>query len=322
MDDCLMMGPQVEILKVRDGLLSQFECDDVGEMLEFVGCKVERKPGYLRLITQPFLIQSFEDEFDLPDGRALRTPAEPNSVLPFIDNDDMMPSSHMTYYRSGVGKLLHLTRWSRSESWNAIRDLTRHMSKATGHHITAMHRVMKYVLSTRNQGLFIKPNCSWDGTDKTFEFVIKGQADSDWAKAPDRKTVSGWRTFINGANCSEKSSTQRNTTLSVTEAELVAGTECAQDMLFVRKVLLSLGLKVQLPMILEIDNKGFVNFTQSWSSGGRLRHIDCRYYLLRELREEGIIQVKWIRSADTSADIFTKNTDAATFEKHARTIIE
>jgi hypothetical protein len=47
------------------------------------------------------------------------------------------------------------------------------------------------------------------------------------------KNVSGWRTFITGAGCAEKSSTQRNTTLSVTEAELVAGTELAQDMLVV-----------------------------------------------------------------------------------------
>jgi hypothetical protein len=76
---------------------------------------------------------------------------------------------------------------------------------------------------------------------------------------------------------------------------MVPGTECAQDMLFEMKVLESIGLKVKLPMILQIDNKGFVDFTQTWSTGGRMRDIDCRYYFLRELREEGIIQVEWIR---------------------------
>jgi hypothetical protein len=315
-DDCLMIGPKEEIMNVRAGILTKFECDDVGEMTEYVGCKVERKPHCIQL-TQPVLIQSLEDEFEIPEGRAPRTPADPNTVLPFIENDDMMPSKHMTYYRSGVGKLIHLVRWSRAECWNAVRDLTRHMSKATGRHITAMHRTMKYILATRQKGLFIKPHSTWDGKDRNFEFVISGQADSDWAKAPDRKNVSGWRTTINGANCSEKSSTQRNTTLSVTEAEMVAGTECAQDMLFEKKVLESLGLKVKLPMILEIDNKGFVDFTKSWSTGGRMRHIDCRYYFLRELREEGILQVDWIKSEDNGADIFTKNTDTATFERHA-----
>jgi hypothetical protein len=105
----------------------------------------------------------------------------------------MMPAKQLTYYRSGVGKLIHLARWSRSESWNAIRHLTRLMSKATGRHVTAMHRVMKFMHDTRTKGLFIKPTCHWDGVDKNFKFVIKGQADSDWAKAHDRKNVSGWR---------------------------------------------------------------------------------------------------------------------------------
>jgi hypothetical protein len=319
-DDCLMMGPKEEILKVRDGILSEFECDDVGEMTEYVGCKVERTTGFIKL-TQPVLVQSLDDEFELPEGRAPRTPAEPNTVLPFIDHDEMMPSNYMTYYRSGVGKLLHLVRWTRAECWNAVRDLTRHMSKATGRHTTAMHRTMKYILATKEKGLIIKPNSTWDGKDRNFEFIISGQADSDWAKAPDRKNVSGWRTQINGANCSEKSSTQRNATLSVTEAEMVAGTECVQDMLFERKILESFGLKVKLPMILEMDNKGFVDFTKSWSTGGRMRHIDCRYYFLRELREEGIVQVRWIKSEDNGADIFTKNTDATTFDRHAGKII-
>jgi hypothetical protein len=117
-----------------------------------------------------------------------------------------------------------------------------------------------------------------------------------------------------------KSSTPRISPLSIIEAEMVAATECAQDMPFERKVLLSLGLKVRLPIVLESDNKGCVDFTQSWSTGGRMRHIDCRFFFLRELRE-GTIHVHWIRSEDNAADIFTKNTDTR-FEKHMSTIIK
>jgi hypothetical protein len=107
----------------------------------------------------------------------------------------------------------------------------------------------------------------------------------------------------------------------VTEAELVAGTECAQDMLYIKKILESMGLKVKLPMILKIDNKGFVDFTKSWTMAGRMRHIDCRYYFLRELREAGIIVVEWIDTARNTSDLFTKNTDKETFMKHSSTLI-
>jgi hypothetical protein len=42
------------------------------------------------------------------------------------------------------------------------------------------------------------------------------------------------------------------TTLSVTESELVAAGSAAQDMLYEMRVLESISLKVQLPMVLEV----------------------------------------------------------------------
>jgi hypothetical protein len=50
----------------------------------------------------------------------------------------------------------------------------------------------------------------------------------------------------------------------------VAGTECSQDMLYIKKILESMGLKVKLPMILKIDNKGFVDFRKSWTMARRM----------------------------------------------------
>ncbi len=45
-------------------------------------------------------------------------------------------------------------------------------------------------------------------------------------------------------------------------------------MLYMKNVLESLGLKVKLPMVLEMDNQGAVYLANNWSIGGRSRHID------------------------------------------------
>ena len=45
--------------------------------------------------------------------------------------------------------------------------------------------------------------------------------------------------------------------LSVTEAELYLAVLCAQDMIFIWRLLLSLGLEVKLPMILEVKKKSY-----------------------------------------------------------------
>jgi hypothetical protein len=44
--------------------MTHFKCDNVGVMTEFIGCKVERNNDSIKL-TQPVLLQSFVDEFDL-----------------------------------------------------------------------------------------------------------------------------------------------------------------------------------------------------------------------------------------------------------------
>jgi len=45
-------------------------------------------------------------------------------------------------------------------------------------------------------------------------------------------------------------------------------------MLYVRHILESMGLKVKLPMIIEMDNMGAVDLANNWSVGGRTRHVD------------------------------------------------
>ena len=43
-------------------------------------------------------------------------------------------------------------------------------------------------------------------------------------------------------------------------------------------------------MILEVDNKGAVDLANNWNVGGRTRHIDVRYWFLRELKEKSIVK--------------------------------
>ena len=61
--------------------MEQMECDDTGIIQEYVGCKVhfDRANRTIKL-TQPVLIQSFQDEFELPQ-KTFTSPAVPNKTL-------------------------------------------------------------------------------------------------------------------------------------------------------------------------------------------------------------------------------------------------
>jgi hypothetical protein len=227
-----------------------------------------------------------------------------------------------TKYRSGVGKLLHVMRWSRPDIYNAVLELSRFMTNgASDAHMKSMKRVMEYWVDTEDRGLVLKPDVKWNG-DPEFKLVIRGISDSDFAKDPETsESVSGNSTFLCGAPVIQRRTMQIIVALSVTEAKLFAATNNAQDMLYTKHIIESLGLNVQLPMILQVDNKGDVDLVNNYSVGGRTRHMETRQYFLRQLKEENVIKVIWTPGELNSSDLYTKNLARADSEKHTKAYV-
>jgi len=210
---------------------------------------------------------------------------------------------------------LHMMRWTRVETMNAVRDLSRYMTVARKSHMKALKRVMKYCVGTAKRGLTLAPNEKWDGT-KEFVFTLTGMSDSEYAKDESRHSVNGWSTWLCGACVTARSRMMPIIALSVMEAELYAGVQCVQDLMYIWRVMKGMSLQVKLPMVLYIDNKGAVDFCNNWSVAGRTRHIEVKQYFLRELKEMGLIKVVWKSGDEMTSDIFTKNLPGALFEKH------
>ena len=193
------------VLKDNQEFMERFDCDDVGEVNEYVGCKIEQGNGYFKF-TQPVMLQSFDDEFETTDKKP-NTPAEAGTVLVKCNDGATVGKQRHTYFQKGVGKLLHMTRWSRPEVQNAVRELSRFGSAPSEAHIKAMHRAMENCKGTPNRGWNLEPERKWDRKDKSFEFCVHGLADSDYAKCPStRRSVSGYDAFLGGAAVSVKSS--------------------------------------------------------------------------------------------------------------------
>ena len=269
-DDCLVTGNKKNVLHAKSEMMSRFDCDEVGVLKEYIGCKLDwdKEQGTMK-VTQPVLLQSLKDEFRVSEEQPPTTPAEPGSVLSMDEDTEVMKESDQKTYRSCVGKLLHMMKWSRPEISNAVRELSRFMKAATLAHMKAMKRVMSYIIATPERGLLLEPNAKWDGNPE-FEFEVSGQSDSDYAKDPmTRRSVSGYATFLNGAVVMTKSKMQQSVSLSVTEAELVAATLFAQDMLFIIQVLESIELKVKKPMIFKVDNQSTKDLTNNLSVIGQ-----------------------------------------------------
>ena len=119
---------------------------------------------------------------------------------------------------------------------------------------------MNYCIATKDKGWILKSKRTWDGKDKSFEFVLDGKSDSDYAACKEtRRSVTGYVGYLEGSLVVARSVMQKRSALSKTEAESCALVSCVQDMIFVKQLLESMGLKVRVPIIIRVDNKGTVD---------------------------------------------------------------
>ena len=115
----------------------------------------------------------------------------------------------------------------------------------------------------------LKPSGKWDGKEKNFKFKIQSKSDLNYATDPEsRRRITGTAVYLNDASMAFSSVTQKHVTLSATQAELAAIVTMVQDIMYIYRVVTSMGLQLHLPMIAEMDNSGAHHLTNSWSLVG------------------------------------------------------
>jgi len=66
--------------------------------------------------------------------------------------------------------------------------------------------------------------------------------------------------------------------LSSTEAEIIAASTCACEILYVRRLLIEAGLPQDEPIRLGVDNSGAIELSRDKKSCHRSRHVDRRWF--------------------------------------------
>ena len=67
-----------------------------------------------------------------------------------VDDISKVDEKTQSMYRSGVGTLFYLTKHSRPDITNLVRELSENMDGASMAHVTEMYRVINFVLETRH----------------------------------------------------------------------------------------------------------------------------------------------------------------------------
>ena len=317
-DDFLLLGEKENVQRELDELKSAFEIT-CGEVEEFIGCVIE-KYGDRIMLSQPDIIERLMRKFEHHlSGKQFKTPAAGGSrvMRPTVEIEKLGRELQQEY-RSGVGSLLYLVKQTRPDISNQTRELSKVMDGASKEHWKMLLRTISYIRDTKGYKLEMKPNKTGQ-----FKWEIKAFSDSDYAGDSDgRKSVSGYVIFLNGMPVAWRSKQQRSVTLSSTEAEYVAVSEVMTEILFIREILEFLGVEIDFPILVHVDNIGAIYLAQQAGTSIRTKHVDTRYHFVREYIEDGVVKVIFVKSEDNDADLMTKNLADEKFQKHSEKLMK
>ena len=110
---------------------------------------------------------------------------------------------------------------------------------------------------------------------------------------------------------------QKINTRSSTEAELVAADEGVGPMPWMKHFLEAQGMKIKTNILYQ-DNKSAILLEKNGmeSAGKRSRHINVRYFFIKDCIERGLFTVEYCPTDDMVGDYPSKPLQGKKFRKH------
>ena len=239
------------------------------------------------------------------------TPAIPNTYLT-LDmqdysgqiKDHKLSKISIDTYPSVIGCLLWVSLCTRPEISQAVSQLSRFVHKPCLAHLTAVKHVLRYLAGSKDLGLSFKS--SGNNIPRTY-------SDATWGSDPDsQRSMSAYCVLMYGACISWHCGLQKSVSLSTTESEWYALSECAKETAYINHALGQLkfsGVKdwSSEPMLIKEDNQGVIKIATGDVKHKHQKHILLRLAFVRECIQAKTIRLEYVPSADNIADVLTKN---------------
>ena len=241
----------------------------------------------------------------------MHTPAIPNTYLT-LDmvnysgqiKDHSLSKISIDTYPSVVGCLLWILLCTRPEISQAVSQLSRFVHKPCLAHLTAVKHVSRYLSGTKDLGLHFKSS----GNNIPITY-----SDATWGSDPDsQRSMSAYCVLMYGACISWHCGLQKFVSLSTTESEWYALSECVKETSYINHALGQFkfsGVKdwSSEAMLIKENNQGVIKIATGEVKHKHQKHILLRLAFVREYVQSKIIRLEYVPSVDNIADILTKN---------------
>lgn len=294
-DDIVLTGDnEDEIQKTKAFLGRAFDIKDLGNLRYFLGIEVARSKKGIFISQRKYALDVLKDTGML-GTRPADSPIEYNHGLHEKESDFLDDPGR---FQRLVGRLIYLTV-TRPDISYAVSIISQFMHKPCKHHLEAAYKILRYLKKAPGKGILY-------GSHGNTE--ICGYCDADWAGSKsDRRSTSGYFTFVGGNLVSWKSKKQNTVARSSAEAEYRAMAVTTCELLWLNSLMTEMGFHTK-SMRLFCDSQAAIHIAANPVFHERTKHIEIDCHFVREKVVAGIINTPFIRTNEQLADILTKGS--------------
>jgi hypothetical protein len=173
-------------------------------------------------------------------------------------------------------------------------------------HWQAVKRILRYLKHTPSHGLLLH---------RTSSTTLAAYSNADWAGCSDnRRSTGAYCVFLGSNMISWSSHKQPTVSRSSTEAEYKAVANTTAELLWVRALLLDLGIGLSSTPTLWCDNIGATYMSVNPVFHARTKHVEIDFHFVRDRVADKSLNIRFIPSSDQLADVLTKSLVSNRFQ--------
>ncbi|CAI7903932.1 unnamed protein product [Closterium sp. NIES-53] len=287
------------LASVKEELQRRHTHTDLGELQRYLGLQITRdRAARTIMLTQSHMVEHILTRFRFPFSKVQLTPLLVDDGLTAPPSDTQFESSGP--YPELVGCLMYLMTCIRPDLVYPLSVLARFVAPRRHQppQWYAAKRVAKYVASTSGMGLVL------GGKQPVF---LTGFSGSSWADDAESLGFTQGYCFSLGTGAVLWRSTRTSSVSSSRcEEEVYAVAMAAQELRWLTFLLTDLGGQPRSPAVLFADNRSAIVLCEEPRLVRKAKHIQLRYFLLRELQQRGQALMRLVVFEANTADIFTK----------------
>jgi hypothetical protein len=291
-----------ETERLKQELSSKFKLKDLGQVKQCLGMNVsvDRENGVVTLDQKDY-VEKLLHKFNMQDCKTAQTPMEERLSLGKGEScNTELP------YQQLIGSLMYLAVLTRPDIAFSVGYLSQFNNCHDHEHWAHAKRVLRYLKRTKHYCL----RYSREHNSKLTAFV-----DADWgSNVLDRRSYTGFCFYMSGCVVSWCSKKQSSISLSSTESEYIGISECVKEAMYLRTLQHEITNDTYCITIFN-DNQSALKLVSNPVFHNKSKHVDIRYHFCREIAAKGLIETKYLPTAEMPADLLTKSLGSV---KHHR----